>query len=115
MRPRRSLHFAAPSSALCVTTMTGGSPSAPLESVTKSHPAMSSLSHACLYLRLRLQRRTSWSIWDASASSPTVKPSKRLREAMADTAFLGQPTTVSMFRSEGGMEMPRSLRTFSPS
>ena len=115
MRPRRSLHFAAPSSALCVTMMTGGSPAAPLESVTKSQPAMSSDSHACLYLRLRLQRRTSWSIWDSSSSSPTVKPSKRERDAMADTAFLGQPTTVSMLRSEGGMEMPKSLRTFSPS
>ena len=115
MRPSRSDHLAAPSSALCVTTMTGGSPAAPFERVTKSHPAMSSLSHACLYLRLRLQRRTSWSTCSASASSPTVNPSKRLRDAIADTAFFGQPTTVSMFRSDGGMEMPRSLRTFSPS
>ena len=115
MRPRRSLHFAAPSSALCVTTMTGGSPAAPLESVTKSQPAMSSDSHACLYLRLRLQRRTSWSTCSASVSSPTVKPSKRERDAMADTAFFGQPTTVSMLRSEGGMEMPSSFSTFSPS
>lgn len=115
MRPSRSDHLAEPSSALCVTTMTGGSPSAPLERVTKSQPAINSLSHACLYLRLRLQRRTSWSTCAASVSSPTVKPSKRERDAMAETAFLGQPTTVSIFRSEGGMEMPRSLRTFSPS
>ena len=76
---------------------------------------MSSDSHACLYLRFRLQRRTSWSTCVDSASSPTVKPSKRLRDAMAETAFLGHPTTVSMLRSEGGMEMPRSFSTFSPS
>ena len=31
MRPKRSLHFAAPSSAECVTTMTGGSPCPPLD------------------------------------------------------------------------------------
>jgi hypothetical protein len=115
MRPSRSDHLAAPSSALWVTTMTGGSPAAPLESVTKSQPAISSDSHACLYLRLRLHRRTSRSICAESSSSPTVKPSNRLREAMAETAFFGQPTTVSMLRSDGGMEMPRSFSTFSPS
>ena len=115
IRPSRSDHFAAPSSALCVTTMTGGSPAAPLERVTKSQPAINSDSHACLYLRFRLHRRTSWSTCAASVSSPTVKPSKRLRDAMADTAFLGQPTTVSIFRSDGGMEMPKSFSTFSPS
>ena len=115
MRPSRSLHFAAPSSALCVTTMTGGSSTSPLERVTKSQPAINSDSHACLYLRFRLQRRTSWSTCAASVSSPTVKPSKREREAIAETAFLGQPTTVSMLRSDGGMEMPKSFSTFSPS
>ena len=86
----------------------------------KSHPAISSDSTACRYLRLSAlacTMRSSLACVSESAlpSTVAVKPSKRLRHASAPTAFFGQPTTVSMFRSDGGMEIPRSFSTFSPS
>ena len=48
------------------------------------------------------------------SGSVALKPSKRLRTAMVSTAFCGQPTTVSTLSSCGGMEMPKSFRTFLP-
>ena len=106
---------AALSSAEWVVMMTGGSPARPRESVTKSHPLISSDSTACRCLRLRQDVLTTRASSFDTSSSFAVKPSKRMREDSALTAFFGQPTTVSMERSAGGIEMPRSFSMFSPS
>ena len=75
---------------------------------------MSVDSVACLNLTLSLERFEMPSSMAWTSGSGDLKPSKRQRTAMESTAFCGQPTTVSTLRSDGGMLMPKSLRTFLP-
>ena len=46
---------------------------------------------------------------DRVSLSPAAKPSNLLLAARESTALAGQPTAVSTLRSDGGIEMPRSL------